>query len=151
MLSNIQTIDITNSGDASVTLGLLNATGTTSITNDGSLGALTFSNVGAGATTVGVQNTTGSTTVNYASTTGSQTVGLNLAAVGSSSTNATVTIAGVETVNVTSSEATNYAALALDSATALTIAGSANLTVADLNAAGTKKVSSIDASEMTGN
>ena len=149
LLSNIQTVDVT--ATAAATLGLLNATGTTSIANDGSSAALTFSNVGAGATTVGVRNTSSATTVNYASTTGAQSINLNLANVGAVAP-AVVTIAGVETVAIASNEATNSVDLELAAATTLTASGSANLTISPLSTGGnTVRVSSLDASAMTGN
>jgi Ca2+-binding RTX toxin-like protein len=148
LLSNIQTVEITNSF-ANGVLGLVNATGTTTLVNDGSSQDLTFANVGASATNVTVQNVvTRGTTVAYTTTTGTQTVNLN---VSNATTAAVITMAGIEIVNVTSSGAANSIDLELSAATTLNFSGAQNLTVDVLGTGATVNVSNVNASAMTGN
>lgn len=151
-LSNIEVVEVTADDGAAavgtVTLGLLNAGQLQQITNDGSLEALTVNNVAAGATTINVQNTSAATTIQYKTTTGTQSVDLNVSNV---TGGAAVTIAGVETVTVSSNDAASSVDLELSAATKLIIDGSADLTVAELADGATDNVSSVDASAFEGN
>ena len=136
------------------TLDLINATGTTTLVNDGSSRGLIFSNVGSSATTIGVENTDQATTVRYTNTTGAQSVNLNISNVGTLDLDndiiesAVINIAGVETanINVTADSAIN---LRMNALTTANITGGANLFVFD-DSGTTNKVTNVNASTMTG-
>lgn len=147
--SNMANIEIFNVDTAvaggTTTLNMLNAGQATQVNNVGSTGTTTlaFTNIAAGAA-LSVQDTATSTTFGYATTAGTQTAGLTLSSV----TGGTETIAGIETINITSSGSANTATLTAADAATVTIAGSTDLT---LNTTGSVSATKWDASSATGN
>ena len=135
-LSNIEVISASTYGTGAATLNLINAGQVTNVNNNASAGGLTFTNIAAGAD-LAVSNSAANTQFDYASTTGTQTVDL---AVNEVTANADITIADVETVNITSSgNVANVVDLIATSATTVTAAGTAALDISgtggDLSAA----------------
>jgi len=146
-LNNIEVINASFVTNAGVALNLLNAPQVTNVNNVGSTVAGVFSNIAAGAD-LGIEDTSSATTFGYASTTGSQTAALALTNVTGA---ANVTIAGIETIGITSNGSTNSIALDASAATSLLLDGSQALTLTlDAAADVTRSVSSVDASNMTG-
>ena len=113
-LDDIQEVNVTTS--AAATLGLINAPDVESIMNIASTNALTVSGIAAGAD-LNVISTNQASTFEFASTTGTQSVDLYL----QNSTGA-VTIAGIETINITSGgTAANSVALTAAAATTINV------------------------------
>ena len=140
-LTNIEVLNATFSGAA--TLGLINAGQLTNVNNVGSTADGTFTGIAAGVA-LGVNGTANNTEFQFATTAGTQSAGLTLTNV----TGGIQTIAGIETINVTSSGASNTTTLTAANATTVNIAGAANLTLAT---AGTVSASAWNASTATGN
>ena len=144
-LAGIENVVFNFSGSSKV-VNLTNAADVTSVTTRSSTGtAASITNIAAGAN-LAVQDQAVGVTFGYKTTTGTQSVNL---ALDNFTGSQTVTIAGVETVTVTSGTSANTADLVLDSATTLKVAGSANLTLANL-AANVASLTKLDASSMTG-
>ena len=146
-LDNIEVINVTAS--AAVTLGLDNAGQVTNVNNTFSTADLTVSGIAANAA-LSVQDVDSkNTTFTYASTSGtSDTAGLTVSnVVGGAAAN--ISIAGVETVNITSNGTTaNNFKLTDSAATTVNVSGANNLTLA----LGTLTApTAINASNMTGN
>lgn len=158
-LTNIQTVEVTAThslhnviGDilaqaTPLTVGLINATGTTTLVNDRSARDLTFTNVAASANNVTVQNTSSDTEVVYTSTTGDQTVNLTVSNVGASAQSAII-IDGVETINIVSSGAANDVLLDGDAIETINVSGDQDLGL-DIDGL-TENVSNVNASALTG-
>jgi len=149
-LKNIEEIAITATG--TVTLGLLNANAETLVKNVGSTGALTFSNLDDLNTKLAVSNVGDLNTTfafKAATVTGTaDAVSLELDDVNTTTDGNGVTIASVETINVTATGGDSVLKdLNASSATKLTVAGAAKFTVTDALAAATVVV---DASASTG-
>ena len=148
-LLNIQIVNATTSANA--TLGLINATSATTVSNVASSGGLTFSGLAATAVNlVATSPSAGADTVfAYASTTGTQSVNLtvdNLATLAVGPDTSDVTIAGIETIAVTAANHASTFTLIADAATTVNIAGSQNLTMA-----GAVVATLINGSSFTGN
>jgi Ca2+-binding RTX toxin-like protein len=144
-ISNIEALQFATSASASSTaaVDLLGASGYTSIENTGSTGALKVSNIASTASTTKISNVTGTST-EFAWQTAvvdgtSDSISLTLSNVTSNGgTASTMTIAGVETVNIASTTLPNAIDLTNVSATTVNVTGSQALTVSALNAATTK-------------
>lgn len=144
-LTNIEVLNTTFGGTVGAsTLGLINAGQLTNVNNVGSTQNGTFSGIAAGAS-LGVNGTSNSTDFQFATTAGTQSTGLTLTNV---ATGGVQTIAGIETINVTSSGTSNVTTLTAANASTVNIAGAANLTLATT---GTVSASSFNASTATGN
>lgn len=132
---------------SSPTLNLLNAPDVTNVNHIGSSGTgdvLTVSNIAAGAE-LSVQGTAQGTIFGYAVTTGTQSANLDVYEV---SGGAGITIAGIETINLTSSGSqANSIVLTAAAATTVNIDGENNLT---LGAGSAAVATEIDAETMTG-
>jgi trimeric autotransporter adhesin len=149
-LKGIEEFAITATG--TVTLGMLNADSETVVKNVGSTGALTFSNLDNLATKLAVSNVGDlNTTFTFkaATVTGTaDSVSLELDDVNTTTNNNGVTIASIETINVTATGGDSVLKdLNASSTTKLTVAGGAKFTVTDALAAATVTV---DASASTG-
>lgn len=145
-LANIETIVVTSTG-GNANLGLNNAAAVTSVTNLNSTDDLTVSGIAAGAT-LAISNVASLTTAfEYAVTTGTQTAALTLNGVTGGAA-AEITIAGVETVNVTATGNASTYELKTAGAGTLGFAGDVTQTVTlDATVLG---VSKFDASAATG-
>ena len=146
-LNKIQEVSAT-AMTAAVTLDLLNAPDTVTVANIQSSTDLTFTNLVAGANDlVVVAPDAGVDTVfAYASTTGTQTVNLEVDGLASGGTASVVTIAGIETINVTTVDTASVFTLTADAATTVNISGNKNL-----NLSGATVATAINASTFTGN
>jgi len=150
-LSNIETISVTAALDTSTddtTLNLASASGYTTLRNSGSSSDVVFSNVGSLvdlelAYTAG----TGITTVTYASSadSGANTQNIMLTDAGSAGT---VTVEGVEIVEVT---ATGASTLVLDAEDATDVNVNASGTTTISLSAGMDSLTAVDGSASTGN
>ena len=142
-LSNIEIIQANFS--AAGTISLLGATGITTIENSGSSQAGAFSNIGSLTPTLKVSNTGQDTNFGYtASAVVGTTDSVNLGLSGVSG--GTITIAGVETVNITSSSAPNtITGLTAAAATSVKVAGDQSLGLGTLG----NTVTTLDASANT--
>jgi hypothetical protein len=117
---------------AAGTVSLVNSTGVTTIESSASTAAAAFSNIGSVATALKVSNTAQDATFGYttAAVAGTaDTVALTLSGV----TGGTVTLAGVETVGITSSGSANtLTGLTTAAATTVNVAGDQALTLGTL-------------------
>ena len=147
-LQNIEVINLTNADTAAArTVGLVNAGQALEVTNTGSGEDLTVTGLAATATTLNVFDTDFDTTFQYISSAGTQTVDLAVDNVGVNAV-ASVTLAGIETVNLQSGDGTSQANrvnLIATSATTVTISGDSDLTLTGATAA-----TLIDGSTFTG-
>ena len=126
-IRNVQTVEASFIDGVGTTLNLQGSTGVTTFKNNGSSVAATLSSVTT-STAIQSLNTGSDLTVLFSGVSGSSdTASLTLSGV----TGGTVTMAGIETVNLTSSgSATNtLAALAAANATTLNVGGTAGLTI----------------------
>ncbi len=142
-LSNIETLNVTNTGAGSI-LGLSNATGLTAVNSTASTAALTISGVGAGVA-VGIADSAANHTVVYSGVTGStDSASISLTNV----SGGTLTAAGIETLTLNSGGAANtLTALTAADTSKLVVTGAQNLTITnDL----TTNVTSVDASKASG-
>jgi Ca2+-binding RTX toxin-like protein len=134
------------SGTAAATLDLVNSTGYNELTSEGTTGGvLTFANISSTATALKVGNSAAGATFDYVAAAVSGTADrddLTLTNV----TGGTVTIAGIETIDLASAGTTaNSITLTAANATTVNVSGANALTLAGVGAATT-----INASTMTG-
>ena len=144
-LTSIENLNATFS--AAVTLGLAQASDTTTVKSLSSTAAATFSGLGSQVANLGVENTSLGTTFTFASTSGTQAknVSVNNVTGGAAGT---IIVEGIETLTFTSSGiASSYEVDS--SATTLNFAGAVNQTVV-LDATNVS-TSLFDASSATGN
>jgi len=145
-LSSIETVNV--GATAAATLGLANATGLEAVNVAGVTGgAFTVSGISK-AVSVSIADSSQNHTVTYSNVTGTAdaaTIALN-----NVSNAADLTVAGVESLTLTSGGETNSIDLVATAATSLQISGSGDLTIGDLNAVGTLRVATIDGSAMGG-
>lgn len=143
-LANMEVISAT--ATAIGTLNLINGGQVTNVNNNGSTAALTVSNIAAGAD-LAVSNTATATQFDYATVTGTQSANLTIDGV---TGGADITIAGVETLNVTSTgNAANVADIIAAAATTVGIDGAADLNISGA-ATNLDAATLIDASGMVG-
>ena len=144
-LTSIETVNATFS--AAVTLGLAQATDTTTVKSLSSTAGATFSGLGSQVANLGVENTTSSTTFTYASTSGTQAKNVAVNNV-TGGTTGSIIVEGIETLTFTASGIDSSYEVD-SSASTLNFAGAANQTVV-LDATNLS-TSSYDASSATGN
>jgi len=145
-LTGIENVNATFSG-SSVTLGLAQASDTTTVKNLSSTTAATFTGLGSQVANLGVENVASlASTFTYASTSGTQSKSVTVDNV-TGGANGTIIIEGIETLTFTASGvASSYE---IDSsASTLNFAGSANQTV--VLDASNLSTSKYDASSATG-
>jgi Ca2+-binding RTX toxin-like protein len=144
-MTGVENIIVT--ADGTTTINLAQSTGVTSLTNQNSAFAVTFSNIDSTAVALNLmdqENVATTFTFKAAAVSGaSDTANLTLNNVVSSP----VTIAGVETVSINSTGATNSVTLTATSATSIVTTGDQNLTLSGTLAT---TVRNVDASAMTG-
>jgi hypothetical protein len=145
---NVSNVEVVNGTfTAAGTLSLLGATGVTQVASSGSTAAANFTNISSTDIALKTANTDQNatfafTTAAVAGTADTATLTL------SGQTAGTNTIAGVETLNVVSSDAANtLTALTAAAATTLNISGDQNLNLGADNTVAT----TVDASALTGN
>ncbi|MDO9714002.1 DUF4214 domain-containing protein [Paracraurococcus lichenis] len=132
--------------------GSHNANGFTGLEVGALAGAATFTNVASGVGLTMLASPGQNTTVTLANATGTNDVfGLTLKSA-AALTGGTVTLAGIETVNITNTDTdttahTNTLTLAATSATSVTVSGNAGLNVTNT---GNVKITNFDASGVTG-
>lgn len=148
-LANIQVINAGSTGALAAdiaTLNLTNAAQLTTLTNSSSSSAAVFTNVRAG-TDVGVSNNSGAASTFTFATAATSGIADSVDLALSSATGAgVITLAGFETVNVTSNgSVANSVSLTAANATTVNASGSAGLTLAGMAVATT-----INGSGMTG-
>jgi len=142
-ISNIEAIKGTFS--AAGTISMLGTSGATSLTSSGSTAAATFTNIGSTSVNLGVSNTDQSATFGYttaavAGTADTATVTL------SNMTAGTLTINGVETLNIASTSSANaVTAMVTNAATKYVVTGDQTLNLGTLPAT----VLTVDASAAT--
>jgi hypothetical protein len=140
-MTGIETVSANFS--AAGTVSLLNSTGVTTVESSASTAAAAFSNIGSVSTALKISNTAQDATFGFTSAAvagTADTVALSLSGV----TGGTVTLAGVETVGITSSNSANtLTGLTATSATTVNVGGDQSLalgtlgsTVTTLNASG---------------
>jgi hypothetical protein len=129
---------------AAGTLSLENITGVTTLTDTNSTADTTYTNISDLTTSFGVSGNTGDTTFTFTDSAvagSSDSVSLAL-----SSAAGTLTMAGVETINVSSTGGTTtLGGLTATSATTLNVTGSADLTLGTLSS----KIATISAADFT--
>ena len=145
-LNNIELINATNTTGSAVTLGLANAPNLQVVTNQLSQGDLVVSGIAANVDLAVSNVASDKTDFQYASTTGSNVADLSINAV-TGGADAEITIAGVETINVTATGSASTVELRTEAATTLTFAGAVAQTIT-LDA-GVTGVSLFDASTAT--
>jgi S-layer protein len=134
--------------------GAHNAVGFTALEIGATAGATTFTNVAAGVGLTSLAAATGLTTVTLADATGTaDTFNLTLKSAGAQDLSAAgISIAGVETINITNTDTdttahTNKLNLTADSVKSIVVTGNAGL---DLTGSTYAKVTNFDASGITG-
>jgi len=148
-ITGIETVNIVVGGTDAATLGLVNATGVTTVNAGGAAGALTVSGIDT-TTAITITDTAVAHTFTFNDVTGSSdSITASFAQVTGNTTS--ITLANIETITATSAggSASNAFDLNADTLTTLTLDGSGDLTLASL-ATGTTKVKTINASGMTG-
>ena len=133
-ISNIQNVDLTFQGGNASVVNLSNATGITTLTNNGSSGNASVSGLSTSTAVVSQNTTTQDFALAFAGVTGtSDSAALTLSGVNGGTT----TIAGIETLTLLSSGSTTNALLALAAAqlTTLNVGGTAGLTITNALAA----------------
>lgn len=141
-LANIEDVRFTSTAGA--TLDLVNATGVTTVTSQGSTGgAVTITNIAA-STGVTVQDSAAAHTINYTGVTGSA----DAATVSFINSTGGLAAAGIETLTLKAAGGINSTAVTAVNATKLNLIGSGAQTV---TFAGGTNPTTIDASTATGN
>jgi len=142
--TGVETISASATGGA-LTMNMGNVSGETTVRVTGSDQNVTFSNSDNIATLELQYNSAGNATVTYNATTvvgTADSMGLSL----TDTTNGTVTLAGIETLNVSNSGTSTVATLTTTSATTVNLTGSGTVTLTDVDDATT----TLDASAYTG-
>jgi hypothetical protein len=152
-LDSVEKIRVADSSTGgNTTVNLAGQAGITDLESSGSAqtGNINFSNVSAIADLT-LSNTSGggTTTVTYISTATVGTADVQNVHLSTAAQTGDVTIAGVETIAVTS-DADSTLALAASSASKVTLAAGATKTTLDLDAAGNSSLVTVDASATTG-
>jgi len=146
MVSSIESISLTGITTATQTVNLGNATGTTTVTNQGSSVDLIVSGISTGVRFNLADTSTAGQVVTYSSVTGTadaSTVGLS-----NVTTNATLSVLGIETLTIDSrgNAANTLATLTTDTANKLVVTGDKGLTITSNTIA---PLSTVDASGNT--
>lgn len=153
-LSSIEALTIDFRTNANQTLSLANASGVTSVANEGSAVAGTVSNIEATSVSLAVKNTSADSTFAFKSAvvTGSANAASltvdNVTATAGDGAN--ITIASVETINLVSDGSASDVDLIAAAATTVNVSGAADLTLDSLNGDGSTAVTKIDASTFSG-
>jgi Ca2+-binding RTX toxin-like protein len=152
-LSSVETVRVADSTTGgNTTVNLAGQTGITDLESFGSAqtGNTNFSNVSAIAD-LNLSNTSGggTTTITYTAAAVAGTADVQNVHLSTAAQTGDVTIAGVETVAVTT-DANSSVALAVSGASSVTINGGANTTSVDLDAAVNTSLTSVDASLSSG-
>jgi hypothetical protein len=152
-LDSVETVRVADSSTGgNTTVNLAGQSGITDLESSGSAqtGNINFSNVSSIAD-LNLSNTSGggTTTVTYTATAVAGTADVQNIHLSTATQTGDVTIAGVETVAVTS-DANSSLALAASSASKVTLDAGATTTTLDLDAAGNSALVNVDASATTG-